>query len=160
MMDGRPMDRSKGNNTVKGCMGKNKRYYTGKHRKSKKHKKTLCNFGEGDTILYESGGRLFKAVIETRNDDNEFVVKPDAGSTDRRDIVSDKQSPHKLTDLQLTNDEIAEGLSVLVTWQIVDGGFVELVPAQIVDIQDAFCWTKPGNGDGFIRVGHDEMCKT
>ena len=90
----------------------------------------------GSVAVFEDGGKIFKGVVSSKIDGQESYVQPDANGNTRRNYqISDSSSPHMLRDLIIEEKDYVNGMTVLVTWQeLEDGhGFVELVPAQIVE---------------------------
>ncbi|XP_072022414.1 uncharacterized protein [Amphiura filiformis] len=156
-------ERSKGCMNAKGWNGKRKPYYTGRHRKHKKRKVDQLVFVKDDVVVYESaGGKVFKGVVFGKcetciHTGGCYLIRPESASNDGRlDHVTATSNPRLLESL-LINEELKANMTVLVTWQELEDGFVELKPARLVDVQDGFCWvhTKDGN---LFRVGKEEMC--
>ncbi|XP_072016247.1 uncharacterized protein [Amphiura filiformis] len=150
---------------AKGKKGKDKRYYTGKRSKSKKMKLDHgVEFTKGEVVVYESGSKIYKGIIDGRSIEVEgsFVVKPEIESV-RRDIVPESCNIKRLKELCLEENEYVKGMTVLVTWEEAEGGFIMLVPALVVEVSSSYCWVKSGGGvtrEGSMqKVNKDEMCK-
>ena len=143
---------------AKGSAGKRKHYFTGKRRKKQKTKTEQVS--EGDVVVFESRDRLFKGVICGRSDDDVvgdcYVIKPDTDS-ERKDFVPYNSNVKPLSELHLAENDIAKGLSVLVTWEELDG-FISLEPAVILEVCDTHCWVKAKDGNA-QQVNKDEMCR-
>ena len=156
------VDRARGNMNAKGCQGKKKKYYNGG---KKKKRKSEIKLQPGDVILYQCAGKIFRGIVKQKseNHQNAYIVYPNENCAgDRFDYVTWQSYPTTMDSLRITEDDLVLGNTVLISWQEYENGFVELIPAQVVEVQERTCWVKPHSSKSkvCVHVTLDEVCRT
>ncbi|XP_072040956.1 uncharacterized protein [Amphiura filiformis] len=145
----------------KGKKGERKRYFKQGYRRRKR--KPTLNFDSGENVVFEAkSGQVGKTSLYVGRVksmvDNDMYIVESIVNEGRQCTISYQDNPRLIKELIVDSNDVKEGVTVLVAWQIING-FPELVPAQIVEVVGSeYVWVQSVKGE-CVKVHVDNIIK-
>ncbi|XP_072037706.1 uncharacterized protein [Amphiura filiformis] len=144
--------KAKRNMHVKGVRGEVKRYF----KQGATKRKYMVDLVDGSDVVFECRQKVFVGRGSLKDGDNSYKVHSE--SHHKEYTISWQAHPVMLNELQISIADLKKGDTYFVVWQVLDD-YLQLIPAQVVDVYDTYAWMKPDPSchEGCLKVDGDNI---